>query len=323
VALVASSPRVGRRNHEDHRVLRISHLLTVTFGWFVTSYLVSMLAWVFVPALVMGWMPTVIMSGSMAPAIRPGDVVLIDPNSTSRAAGAVLAFSMREGPTVIHRVARTPQPGIYVTKGDANVDVDSTPVPEAMVLGQGRLLVPFIGYPKVWVQDNGAPMVAAALGLLLVVGRKQRTTMVVAGGLLAGWLTFSATAAFADVRWNGQSGLGTTTVQPPTNLNGSCPAGVGIGNLMPVTLAWTASPTSGVTGYQVLYDAPPADGDFAQIGTVTAPQTSFTHNIPSGQLAPGQPHTYSVRSGLNQWVSADSAPETLTITEVVFVYVCS
>ena len=295
----------------------------VTLGWFATSYLISMLAWVFVPVVVMGWMPTVIISGSMAPAIRPGDVVLIDPGSTNRAAGAVLAFSKEAGSTVVHRVVRTPQPGIYVTKGDANADVDSTPVPEAAVLGHGRLLVPFIGYPKVWVQDNGAPVVAAAFGLLLVAGRKQRTMLVVAGGLLAGWLTFSATAAFADISSNGPSGLGTTTIQPPTNLNGSCPAGVGIGNQMPVNLAWTASATPGVTEYRVLYDAPPAGGGFVQIGTVTAPQTSFTHNIPSGQLAPGQPHSYIVRTALNQWVSADSAPDTVTITAVLFVYVCS
>lgn len=295
----------------------------VTGGWLVTSYLVSMLAWVFVPAVVMGWKPTVIISGSMAPAIRSGDVVLIDPDSTNREAGAVLAFTLEGGPTVMHRVARVPQPGTYVTKGDANSEVDSTPVPEAAVVGQGRLLVPFIGYPKVWAQDSDAPVVAAGLGLLLVLGRKKRAAVVVAGALVAGWLTYSATSAFADVSSSEQSGLVTTSIQPPTNLNGACPAGIGIGNQVPVSLAWTASSTPGVTGYQVLYDAPPAGGGYAQIGTVTAPQTSFTHNLPSGQLAPGQPHTYRVRAALNQWVSADSTPDTVTITAVVLVYVCS
>lgn len=322
MGLVAAPPGVGRRDPGDRRVLRTSHRLTVSFGWFATASLASMLAWVFVPTVVMGWMPTVIISGSMAPAIRPGDVVLIDPGSTDRAAGAVLAFSKEAGSTVLHRVARTPRPGIYVTKGDANADVDSTPVPEAAVLGQGRLLVPFIGYPKVWVQDKGAPVVAA-FGLLLVVGRKQRTMLVVAGGLTAGWLTISAAAAFADISSVGPSGLGTTTIHPPTGLNGSCPAGIGIGNQVPVKLAWTASATPGVTGYHVLYDTPPAGGGFVQIGTVTAPQTSFTHNIPSGQVAPGQPHSYTIRTASNQWVSADSAPETVTITAVVFAYVCS
>ena len=282
-----------------------------------------MLVWVFVPAVVMGWMPTVIVTGSMAPAIRPGDVVLIDPSSTDRAIGAVLAFSMESGPTVVHRVANSPQAGIYVTKGDANAEVDSTPVPETAVIGQGRLLVPFVGYPKIWGQNHGAPVVAAACGLLLVVGRKQRTTMVVVGGLLAGWLTFSATAAFADDTSNGPSGLGTTTVQPPINLNASCPAGIGIGNQMPVNLDWTASMTPGVTGYQVFYDAPPAGGGFVQIGIVTPPETSFTHNIPSGQVAPGQPHTYMVRAAVNQWVSADSVADAITITAVVLTYVCS
>ena len=321
VALIGSSPPVSHSYRR--RVLGIGPRLMVIGGWFVTSYLVSMLAWVFVPAVVMGWTPMVIVSGSMAPAIRPGDVVLIDPESTNRAPGAVVAFNLEEGQTVMHRVARRPQPGIYVTKGDANLEFDSTPVPEEAVLGQGRLLVPLIGYPKVWVQENGAPVVPLALGLLLVVGRRRRITMVVTGALLAGWLTFSATAAFADVTSSGPSGLGTTTVQPPTNLNASCPGGVGIGSQMPVNLTWTASPTFGVTGYQVLYDAPPAGGGFAQIGTVTAPQTSFTHNIPNGQLAPGQPHTYTVRATLNQWVSANSAPDTVTIATVLLVYVCS
>ena len=147
--------------------------------------------------------------------------------------------------------------------------------------------------------------------------------MMVMAALLAAWLIFSATAAFADVSSSGQSGLGTRTVQPPTNFNGSCQGGIGIGNQVPVNLAWTASPTPGVTGYQIFYDVPPAGGGFSQVGTVTAPQTSFTHTIPSGQLAPGQPHTYIVRAALNQWVSADSAPDAVTITAVLFVYVCS
>lgn len=323
VALVASSPRIGQRDPEDRSVPTTGHRLMVIGGWFVTSYLVSMLAWVSVPAVVMGWTPMVIVSGSMAPAIRPGDVVLIDPESTHRGSGAVVAFKLEDGQTVIHRVTGTPQPGIYVTKGDANLEVDSTPVPDEAVLGQGRLLVPLIGYPKVWVHENGAPVVPLALGLLLIVGRRRRITMVVIGALLAGWLTFSATAAFADVTSSGPSSVGTTTVQPPTDLNASCPTGVGIGNQMPVNLAWTASPTQGVTGYQVLYDAPPAGGGFLQIGAVTVPQTSFTHNIPSGQLAPGQPHTYTVRATVNQWVSADSPPDTVTIATVLLVYVCS
>ena len=323
VALVAASPRLGPPQVEARRDRRVGYRLMLACGWFVASYLVSMLAWVLVPAVVMGWTPTVIVSGSMAPAIRPGDVVLIERTSTNRAPGAILAFTLEQGETVLHRVARSPQPGIYVTRGDANPEVDSTPVPEAAVLGQARLVVPLIGYPGVWARDSDRSAIAAGLGLLLVLGRKQRVARLLAIALLAGWLTFSATAAFADVSSSGQSALGTETVQPPTNLNVSCPAGIGVGSQMPVNVSWIASPTPGVSGYQVFYDAPPVGGGFTQIGTTIAAQTSFTHNIPSGQLAPGQPHTYRLRTALNQWVSGDSASDTVTITPVVFVYVCS
>jgi signal peptidase I len=323
VPLVASSPRIAHRDTEDSQVQGLGRQLSVAVGWFVISYLVSMLAWVLVPAVVMGWAPMVILSGSMAPAILPGDVVLIDPDSSNRLPGAVLAFTLEEGVIVMHRVTEESEPGIYVTKGDANFEVDSTPVPETAVLGEGRLLVPLIGYPKIWVHEGAAFVVAALVGLLLLLARKQRTALLVAGGLLVGWLAFSATAVFADVTSNTGSSLNTATVQPPTNLSGSCSGGIGVGNPVPVDLTWTASPTIGVTEYQIFYDAPPSDGGFAQIGTVTAPQTSFTHTIPDAQVAAGEPHTYVVRAVLGPWVSANSAPETVTITVVLLVYACA
>jgi signal peptidase I len=323
VPILASSPRVAHSETEYSQVRGLGRQLSVAGGRFVISYLVSMLAWVLVPAVVMGWTPMVILSGSMAPGILPGDVVLIDPDSSNRSFGAVLAFTLEEGVIVMHRVTEESEPGIYVTKGDANREIDSTPVPEAAVLGQGRLLVPLIGYPKIWVQEGAAFVVAALVGVLLLLARKQRTTLLVAGGLLVGWLAFSATAAFADVSSNTGSSLTAATIQPPTNLSGSCPGGVAVGNPVPVNLTWTASATPGVTEYQVFYDAPLAGGGFNQIGTVTAPQTSFTHNIPSAQVALGEPHTYLVRAVLGPWVSADSAPETVTITEVLLVYSCS
>lgn len=320
--LVASSPRVAHRDTEDSQVRGLGRQLTVAVGWFVISYLVSMLAWVLVPVVVMGWAPMVILSGSMAPVILPGDVVLIDPDSSYRSPGAVLAFTLEEGVIVMHRVTEQSEPGIYVTKGDANREVDSTPVPEAAVLGQGRLLVPLIGYPKIWIQEGAAFLVAALVGLLLFFVRKERTTLLVAGGLVLGWLVFSATAAFADVSSNTGSSLTAATVQPPTDLSGSCSGGIGVGNPVPVDLTWTASVTPGVTEYQIFY-APPPGGGFSQIGTVTASQTSFTHSIPVAQLALGEPHTYVVRAVLGPWVSADSAPEAVTIKVVVLVYSCS
>ncbi|GLW90709.1 signal peptidase I [Actinokineospora globicatena] len=138
----------------------------------VLSTLVWLLAWCVLPYIV-SWHSYVVLSGSMAPAIHTGDVVIVGSLLTDHPApGAVIAFEdpAHDGRTLMHRVLKVNEDQTLVTKGDANPDSDSTPVTEDDVLGQGRLRVPWVGLPAYWAQTQNWPALgAAAIGLIGLV----------------------------------------------------------------------------------------------------------------------------------------------------------
>lgn len=102
-------------------------------------------AWVAVPAVVLGWQPVAITSGSMSPLIRAGDVVLLDPDAPVEA-GSVITYPRGAG-LETHRVVSATRDG-YVTRGDANAAPDRHLVTTEEVVGVGRLVVPLVGTPS-------------------------------------------------------------------------------------------------------------------------------------------------------------------------------
>ena len=90
----------------------------------------------------------VILSGSMEPALSPGDVVLVS-ESASVQVGDVITFDTGDTVPVTHRIIGV-EDGRYVTKGDANGNADGTSVPPANVLGRVVLTVPLVGYVILW-----------------------------------------------------------------------------------------------------------------------------------------------------------------------------
>lgn len=116
-------------------------------------YLVLVLsAWVGLGWGVGGWSPVVVTSGSMAPTIHPGDVLLIERQPDVIGQRAIIVFQ-RDGAQLAHRVFSVEASG-YQTKGDANPSPDAGVVDQGDVVGVGRLLVPFVGLPVVWAQHH-------------------------------------------------------------------------------------------------------------------------------------------------------------------------
>lgn len=134
VTFTARAPAVRGRGHE------------VTAGLVATALwsLLWLGVWVAVPALVLGWQPVAITSGSMSPLIRAGDVVLLDPSAPVET-GSVITYPRGDG-LETHRVVDVGDDG-YVTRGDANGAPDRSPVAPDQVLGAGRLVVPLVGAP--------------------------------------------------------------------------------------------------------------------------------------------------------------------------------
>lgn len=132
--------------------------------------LAALTTFTLVPAL-MGWQPDVILSGSMAPSIMPGDVVVSSPiKRTDVFPGRVLLMEnpVRPGELLVHRVVGINDDSSIITRGDANQTADSTPVPLSAVRGAPRLRVPMIGLPALWVHDRQWLRLGGAVGGIML-----------------------------------------------------------------------------------------------------------------------------------------------------------
>lgn len=100
----------------------------------------------FVP-LLFGYEPVVCLSNSMAPTFYEGALCYIDTNYDldSIEVGDVIAFELNNGSKVTHRVHQFTGDGMYITKGDANEDVDIAPISKEQIIGENVLQIPHIG----------------------------------------------------------------------------------------------------------------------------------------------------------------------------------
>jgi signal peptidase len=137
-----------------------------------TSWLLvvcSLVGWSIAP-MALGWQPSLIVSGSMAPRVRPGDVVLVSPLTTNPRVGQVVLVRDPNAATrrVLHRVVRIESDGTFITKGDANPNADTTPHSTDDVAGVARLVVPGAG--RLALLRGGHTTTAARLWLWLTLG---------------------------------------------------------------------------------------------------------------------------------------------------------
>ena len=150
-------------------VIMIVRLLLSSIIMTASTTVISLFIWTLLPFAV-GWSPSVVMTGSMVPAIQPGDIVVTAPLDGDRAAvGHVLRFLDPSRPSryLLHRVSGVNDDGTYVTRGDANQSEDSTPVQQADVTGIARLRVPLVGLPVVWLHERRfLPLALTVAGLL-------------------------------------------------------------------------------------------------------------------------------------------------------------
>lgn len=148
-----------------------------TIGWLA--------AWVLVPTL-LGWHSSVVISGSMMPLIRPGDIVLSPPYDHQLKAGEVVNFrsTERPGETVTHRLVRQNADHSWVTQGDANSTPDVDSIKDSAVVGKPSLLIPYAGMLTFWrYSGQDTKLVGTGIGLILFLvvavyslGRKRDNT---------------------------------------------------------------------------------------------------------------------------------------------------
>jgi signal peptidase len=94
--------------------------------------------------------PVVILTGSMEPSIKPGDLIIIRKCSIDDIkVGDVIGYQLNDF-NVVHRVIEIYhyyEETILITKGDANKTADVKPVSSDQILGKLEYTIPYFGYP--------------------------------------------------------------------------------------------------------------------------------------------------------------------------------
>jgi signal peptidase I len=140
----------------DGQVRRAFGAAVEVASWFYLSVIAFLLGWVALVSVLMGWSPNMVSTGSMQPSISAGDVVMTaapEPDVIFDE-GTVVTFEdpLREGELVTHRVVALNDDGTYRTRGDGNPVSDTTALDPDDVVGVGRLLIPSVGLPLVWLE---------------------------------------------------------------------------------------------------------------------------------------------------------------------------
>ncbi len=115
----------------------------------------------------------VVLSGSMEPVIHTGAMVYVDKNATVEniKVGDIIAFKTNTM-LVTHRVEKKDDKSkMFITKGDANENVDFAPVPYNMYVGKTVFSIPYFGYIMNYVHS--------IQGMVILV------TVVISQGLLS------------------------------------------------------------------------------------------------------------------------------------------
>lgn len=146
----------------------------------VTTLLVTATVALFVVPLVLGGTTLTVLSGSMEPTFRAGDVIVVKgvtPDEVCSRVGVgdiVTYLPHPDDPALVtHRVVgRTAGVGTdgpecrLVTQGDANSAVDE-PVSPMQVRGQFLYSVPRLGWLRQWVQEHPGTAVVIVAGLVV------------------------------------------------------------------------------------------------------------------------------------------------------------
>jgi signal peptidase I len=187
------------------------------------------LFWSALPTL-WGWKTTTVMTDSMAPSVRAGDIVVAMPHSDPAALlGRVILFNDPDhaGVLRLHRLVAPNSDGMLITRGDANAAADSSPVALEDVLGVAVMRTPALGMPYVWAREGRWELilvaVAAAVGLGVVafgrVGAHRNETRTRASRVVPSALSLIAAVTIVGVAGSSGSAYAAYSTQSPNGVN--------------------------------------------------------------------------------------------------------
>lgn len=125
---------------------------------------------------VAGATPYTILTGSMAPGMAPGTLVVVKPvDASDIAVGSVITYQLKSGErtVVTHRVVGIGFDGhgdrVFRTQGDANAVPDAEPVMPVQIKGERWYAVPRVGFVSnaLSAAQRQTAVVVVAFGLLV------------------------------------------------------------------------------------------------------------------------------------------------------------
>jgi signal peptidase len=136
---------------------------------------------------VLGHKVLTVLSGSMAPAIRTGDVIVDEPLAIGDEVrvGDVVTFRSREKTDMLitHRVVEIVKVDgrvlAYKTKGDANKDADTVLVGLEQLVGRYQWRIPFFGYISTFLRTPIGILLFVILPGLALIGLELRRVWVI------------------------------------------------------------------------------------------------------------------------------------------------
>jgi len=114
--------------------------------------------------LVFGYGSAVIVTGSMEPAVSPGDMVIVHKQSAYEP-GDIVTYQGNNNP-ITHRVMEKTAGG-YITGGDAN-NTDDGEIAESRIIGKVVRIIPKAG-TVIWFMQSPLGMLIMIAGLFLVI----------------------------------------------------------------------------------------------------------------------------------------------------------
>lgn len=115
----------------------------------------------------LGIRPYIVLSASMEPTIMTGALGYINTKDCEDInTGDIVAFTMGDEITVLHRVVGVNQDGTYVTKGDNNDNEDFASLHPSQIVGKVIGSIPKLGYISSRLQTKQGMVIA--IGLVVI-----------------------------------------------------------------------------------------------------------------------------------------------------------
>lgn len=146
---------------------------TVTTIVFV---LVLIFVFLLVGIRIFGLKPYTVLSGSMEPEYHVGSLIYVKDTSVAELeVDMPITYRMKSGTVVTHRIVEInvsesdPTSVTYTTKGDANDDIDGTPVSINDIIGRPVFTIPLLGYVCHFIQNPPGSFITVMLLMSFII----------------------------------------------------------------------------------------------------------------------------------------------------------